>query len=64
VLHWLRLKLGNEITGSDRLHLEAASGKLAAVRELFENGTDVKSKDKPGRTALHWATSNGHEAVV
>jgi ankyrin repeat protein len=34
------------------------------VRLLPEMGANVAAKDRNGLTALHWATRNGHEAIV
>jgi len=55
--NWLRSKLGNESTNDKRraLHQAAAKGLFEDVQQLLKKGVKVKAKDKPGRTALHWA---------
>jgi ankyrin repeat protein len=34
------------------------------VRLLLEANADAEVKNSKGKTALHWATRNGHEVVV
>ncbi|CAI2380253.1 unnamed protein product [Moneuplotes crassus] len=41
------------------LHLACAQGDLDSARIFVENGADVNSSDKVGRTALHFASANG-----
>src|ERR1700742_33893 len=43
----------------------ASCGQEVAVHLLLENGADVEAtEDGLGETALYWAASNGHRAVV
>jgi hypothetical protein len=45
--------------------LKAAEwGHLEMVRFLLSRGADPRLQDSSGRTALAWATNNGHAAVV
>jgi hypothetical protein len=48
------------------LHIVAGSGILSVAKALLqsEKGADVEAEDSGGRTALLWASRNGHEAVV
>jgi ankyrin repeat protein len=45
------------------LHEAAFAGNLEEVRRLLEEGTAVDVPDPEGRTALMWASFNGHTAV-
>jgi len=42
----------------------AASGEERLVRELVAAGAAIASTDGDGRTALHWASTQGHVKVV
>ena len=45
----------NRVTGMPLLHATARSGNFVVLQLLLEKeGTDVKVKDKEGRTVLHW----------
>ena len=47
------------------LHLAAYTGIVPLVRSQFRIADlEVDGKDSLGRTALHWAAMNGHEAAV
>ena len=39
-------------------------GLGGAAKRLLEKGASADMQDQDGRTALHWAAENGHEAVV
>jgi ankyrin repeat protein len=45
------------------LHEAAFAGNVEEVRRLLEEGTAVDVVDPEGRTALMWASFNGHTAV-
>ena len=45
------------------LHEAAFAGNLDEVKRLLEEGTAVDVPDLEGRTALMWASFNGHTAV-
>ncbi len=42
----------------------AEEGQEVAVQRLLENGAELETQDRNGRTTLLHATKNGHEAVV
>jgi len=42
----------------------AADGDIVHVKSLISKGDDVSAKDKIGRTALHYASENGHREVA
>ena len=45
--------------------MEAASNSEAEVAELLlKHGADVNAKNIFGRTALYWATSEGHNETA
>jgi hypothetical protein len=47
------------------LHLAAYRGNLDRVRSLVEAGADVTARDERfGTTALEWAKSGKHDAIV
>ncbi|XP_045116671.1 uncharacterized protein LOC123507656 isoform X1 [Portunus trituberculatus] len=46
------------------LLFSAAAGDMSALRRHALAGTDMQSKDYDGRTALHVATSEGHDEIV
>jgi ankyrin repeat protein len=46
------------------LHRAAENGHAPVAQLLLEKGAEVDAKDKSGRTALHLAIMNGHEAVL
>ncbi|XP_050715637.1 uncharacterized protein LOC126998206 isoform X3 [Eriocheir sinensis] len=46
------------------LLFSAAAGDISALRRHSLAGTDMQAKDYDGRTALHVATSEGHDEVV
>ena len=47
-----------------RLINYASSGNIAALKEEFQNGTDMNAQDYDMRTAFHIAASTGQEEVV
>jgi len=47
-----------------RLHQAARAGRAGRAAMLLAAGADVNVRDKTGRTALYWASINGHTAVV
>ena len=58
---WSR-SLGNQTTG---LHLAAYFGLEHVVHALLEGGqVNLDARDASNRTALCWAVSHGHEAIV
>jgi len=46
------------------LHLAAQEGHLSVVEYLFNQNTDINSKDKNDYTPLHLAAQEGHLSVV
>ncbi len=42
----------------------AMMGDIEAVKQHLAAGTGVNTQNKNGRTALHWATVNGHKDIV
>ena len=46
------------------LHFAATLGDVDIMRQLLDAGADVNKKDKYGRTALHFASSNGKDAAI
>jgi len=44
--------------------MAAFDGHADVVQTLLNAGADVNAKDKTGRTALMYAASEGHSAVV
>ena len=42
----------------------AAKGNIDAIKQHLAAGTDVNSKDKLGRTSLHYAAYGGHKKTV
>jgi hypothetical protein len=44
--------------------MAASNGREVVVKLLLKKGADVKVIDSVGRTALHRAVLNGHQAVV
>jgi ankyrin repeat protein len=46
------------------IHLAAYAGDLEKVKSIVATGTDVNTRDKDGRTALHWAAVAGRKDVV
>ncbi|KAK8380414.1 hypothetical protein O3P69_016770 [Scylla paramamosain] len=46
------------------LLFSAAAGDMSALRRHALAGTDMQAKDYDGRTALHVATSEGHDEIV
>ena len=51
-------------TGGSRLHIAAALGHVATVRQLLEDGARVEAAKEDGTTALHSAATMGHAEVV
>jgi ankyrin repeat protein len=51
------------LTHSYAVQSHVARSEIAA-QLLFQNGFDVKQKDFNKEKALHWAATNGHDAVV
>jgi Ankyrin repeats (3 copies) len=50
---------------SDEIHEAARTGKIDTVKALLKDRPDsISSKDKDGRTLLHWAAINGHRDVA
>ncbi len=55
----------NKLGRKNKQFLEAAMvGDVATIKELLEQGVDIKSRDKNGLTALTYARRNGHAAAV
>ena len=55
---------GGTIT-NDKLIKASKDGDIVAVRNLIdEEGADVTASDSDGRTALIWASRNGHTGIV
>lgn len=53
------------ITPNEMLRMASREGKLDDVRTALENGGTPDTKDsKNGFTALHWASTNGHDSLV
>mmetsp|Transcript_10835 Transcript_10835/g.16142 ORF Transcript_10835/g.16142 Transcript_10835/m.16142 type:complete len:325 (-) Transcript_10835:105-1079(-) len=52
------------IAASTPFHEAARIGNVDMVTDLVENGADVDAKDEKDRTPLHFASRNGHLAVV
>ncbi|KAF3077232.1 Ankyrin-1 [Trichoderma lentiforme] len=46
------------------LHIAARSGHETMITLLLDEGFDLESQDKEGKTPLQHAAANGHEAVV
>ena len=45
--------------------LEASqNGELPRVQDALDRGADVQAKDDDCKTALDWASGNGHEKVA
>ena len=49
------------LAGENALMLASISGQEDIVRQLIDRGADI---NKPGWTALHYAASGGHDAIV
>jgi ankyrin repeat protein len=49
------------LAGENALMLASLSGQENIVRQLIDRGADI---NKPGWTALHYAASGGHDAIV
>jgi ankyrin repeat protein len=57
--------MGSKVSKMGEEFLIAAAGRQeAVVRLLLGKGANVATKDKNGRTALHFAAAGRHEAVV
>jgi ankyrin repeat protein len=55
-----RQKINNDIRhamGRTNLHKAAFDGNAERVKELLKKGANPNTKDKKGRTPLHWAAS-------
>jgi ankyrin repeat protein len=50
--------------GGTALHLAAGLGHEKIVQILINNGANIYCKSQDGRTAMQWASSNKHEAVM
>ena len=48
---------------NDRLRSAAKKGHVCGVRALLEVGANPNSKDRGGKTALHWAAETGQARV-
>ncbi len=46
------------------LHIASRGECKAFVSLLSENGADVNANDDTGWMPLHWASKNGHEAII
>ncbi len=47
-------------TKGDQLRKAAYMGKLAAIKDLLDDGVNPDDIDKKGRTALYCASMKGH----
>ena len=50
--------------GIPALHLASGAGHTGIIRLLLDQGVDIQTADKAGRTALHYSAIYGTEAVV
>lgn len=57
----IHVKTKNGIT---LLHIRAAHGDFRAVKWLVKHRANVNAKDDEGRTALMYASENGHTKIV
>ncbi|KAL6806061.1 ankyrin repeat-containing domain protein [Trichoderma sp. SZMC 28012] len=55
---------GHEPNNRYLLHIAAQSGHEAMITLLLDEGFDLESQDKEGKTPLQHAVANGHEAIV
>jgi ankyrin repeat protein len=46
------------------LIIAAKAGKFEAVEWLLDHGADIRAVTERNKTALDWATENGHERVA
>ncbi|KAH6554885.1 hypothetical protein KP509_1Z299800 [Ceratopteris richardii] len=54
----------SEQEGLDEIHKCAKAGDLAGLERLLQSNVAVDQKDGDGRTALHWASDQGHLEIV
>ena len=50
--------------GISPLMSTCTKGYVDIVKILLEKGADINKQDQDGWTALHWASDEGHQAVV
>jgi ankyrin repeat protein len=48
---------------SGPLHLAAVEGDEVTARQLIEGGACIDTKDRGGKTPLHWAAKSGDEGT-
>ena len=51
-------------SGKSALILASQQGEVEVIRLLLQLGANIHQRDKDRFTALHWASTNGHNAVV
>lgn len=62
---WTRSRCRRGYAGLTQLHVAAAKGLNSYVRELLASSTlDIDAPDRSGRTALWWASKEGHAVTV
>lgn len=62
ILPYSYMTCGNR--GAHALHLGAMYGHPSVVQTLLFKGANIESRDSIGLTALHYASYNGHNAVI
>jgi len=57
-------KTRDELKAAESIVVAVELGKIEAVKQHLNDGTEVNAKGETGRTPLHWAAIEGHKEIA